>query len=245
MENIVNVLISVVKGFLLGIMLGITAMAFVTILSKVANASDVVLTTNNTCSLEDQVDAETIQELETCLVNKMRIRGARKSKIYLVVHSPGGSVYRGIRFIQFAKEIPNLETVTLFAASMASGIVQALPGTRHITEDAFMMFHRASGQFSGQFETGDVETQLRLWKSVVRKMEMVNSNRIGITLNDYKSRIVNEWWLYGNENITQKTADKISTVRCSPTLMARKKTKTIQTLFGTFKDVRSACPLMN
>ena len=112
---------------------------------QIASAKDVVLTSWNHCSLEDQVNNTTMQKLKFCLADKVARRKGRSYPIYLVVNSPGGSIYSGMRFISFAKTIKNLETVTLFAASMASAIVEALPGARHGTENAVTMFHRPRG----------------------------------------------------------------------------------------------------
>lgn len=173
------------------------------------------------------------------------MRRGRKYPIYLIVNSPGGSVYAGMRFISFAKTIDNLETVTIFAASMASAIVEALPGTRHGTENAVTMFHRARGTFSGQFEDGEVESQLAMWKKIVRKMERTNANRIGISLKQYKLNVVNEWWVYGDDNVANKTLDKISTVKCSSSLLKNKRTRKVRTLFGTYEETLSDCPLLN
>ena len=172
-------------------------------------------------------------------------RRGRSYPIYLVINSPGGSVYAGLRFIEFAKTVKNLETVTIFAASMASAIVEALPGKRHGTENAVTMFHRAKGTFTGQFEDGEVESKLKLWKKIVRKMEYVNATRIGITLKEYKKRIVNEYWVYGKDNVQNNVLDVISGVRCSVKLLKTVKTVKVRTFIGTYTKKVSGCPLLN
>lgn len=212
-----------------------------------ANAKDgeVLLTSHNHCSLESAVDSGSMQELKFCLVDKVIRRKAADYPIYLVVNSGGGSVYAGIRFIEFAKTIQNLETVTIFAASMASAIVESIPGKRHGTENAVSMFHRARGSFSGQFEDGEVESRLALWKKIVRKMEQTNADRIGITLKDYKANVVNEWWIYGEDNVKDKILDTISVVKCSGKVLLDKKTVKVQTFFGSSEKTISGCPLLN
>lgn len=210
-----------------------------------SNAEEIILTKRNHCALEDQVNFDTIQALKFCLADRVLQRRGRDYKIYLVINSPGGSIYDGLKFIEFAKTIDNLETVSIFAASMGSAIVEGLPGKRHVTETGILMFHRAAGSFKGQFEDGEVEKILAFWKKIVRKMETVNSNRIGITLDDYKSRVKDEWWLYGDDNVNEKTADQVSIVKCAPELLINKHTEKVATIFGEFEVVTSECPLLN
>lgn len=214
---------------------------------QIANAQnkEVLLTQKNHCSLEGGVNGKSMQALKFCLADKVIKRRGGRYPIYLVINSPGGSVYAGLKFITYAKGIRNLQTVTIFAASMGSAIVEALPGKRHGTENAITMFHRARGSFSGQFEDGEVETQLKLWKRIVRGMEVTNSKRIGITLKEYKKKIINEYWVYGSDNVKQNTLDQISTVRCSYNLMKSKREVKVRTMFGTFKRMLSDCPLFN
>lgn len=210
-----------------------------------ANASDVILTSKNHCSLNGEVNGKSMQDLKLCLAEKAMIRRGRKAPIYLVINSGGGSVYAGLRFIEFAKTIRNIQTVSIYAASMASAIVEALPGRRIGTENTIMMFHRAKGSFSGQFEDGEVETQLKLWKTIVRGMEKTNSKRIGITLKEYKKKIVNEYWIYGQDNIKENILDELSQVRCSFKLLTKSRTVKVRTLFGSYEKKISDCPLLN
>jgi len=212
---------------------------------QIANADDIMLTTTNHCSLNGPVNSASMFKLKSCLFKRSRDRRSSKKKIYLVINSGGGSVYDGLRFIEFAKTIRDLETVTIYAASMASAIVEALPGKRHGTENALTMFHRAKGSFRGQFEDGEVETQLKLWKRIVRGMEQTNSNRVGITLKKYKKLVKDEWWIYGSDNIKENTLDVISTVRCSNRLMDTMKTVKVKSFFGSFERKVSDCPLFN
>jgi ATP-dependent protease ClpP protease subunit len=212
---------------------------------QTANAEEVVLTKNNHCSLEGSVNKESVQKAQFCLADQVIKRAGRNYPLYLVINSPGGSIYAGLRFIDFAKTIKNLQTVTIFGASMASAIAEALPGKRHVTESGVMMFHRASGTFKGQFEDGELESRLRLWKKIVRKMEETNAKRIGITLAEYKVKRKDEWWLYGEENVNENTADVVSVVKCSTALLKDRKKETINTIFGEYIVETSACPLTN
>ena len=205
----------------------------------------VTLNKQNVCTLDSVVDSNSMKALKLCLVNKVAIRRGRNYPIYLYIQSPGGSIYDGLRFIEFAKSIKNLHTVTEFAASMAAAIVQAVPGKRYVTSNGVLMFHRASGSFSGQFEHGELESRLNLWKTIVRNMEKMQARRIGISLDEYKKRRMNEWWIYGDDNIKQNTADKVEQFVCTHKLIQSKYKGTVRSIFGSREVIKSACPLVN
>ncbi len=210
-----------------------------------ANNEEVVLTKNNHCSLQGKVTSESMRSLKSCLAKRVVKRRGSRYPLYLVINSPGGSVYAGLQFISYAKNIRNLQTVTIYAASMGSAIVQALPGKRHGTDNAITMFHRAKGSFSGQFGEGELESKLKLWTRIVLGMETVNAKRIGIPLSDYKKKVVNEYWVYSHDNVKQNTLDTISIVKCSHPLLKVVRKVRVKTMFGTINKTVSGCPILN
>lgn len=204
-----------------------------------------LITKDNHCYLDGQVNNQSMSDLKDCLVTQVVKRGKKSYTIYLVLDSPGGSIYEGLRFIEFAEGFRGVETVTIFAASMAAEIAQALPGKRHVTRNGIMMFHRASGVFRGTFGDGEVEQQLKLWKYIVAKMEKKAAKRIGITHKAYQAKVKDEWWLYGKENATSNTADSVTSFNCSVDLMTSKLKRSVNTIFGKIEYSISACPFMN
>lgn len=236
--------IRLIKLFLVTV---ITTVLVLMMTLTTANSQDtkgIKLTSDNHCFLDGGVNARSMGQMKLCLSEKHIKRGKKGYPLYLVINSPGGSVYAGLDFIRFAKNIPNLKTYTLFAASMGSAIVEHLPGERIGSDFTITMFHRAKGSFKGQFEDGEVEKQLKLWKEIVRGMETASSKRIGITLEDYKSRVKDEWWVYGKDNITQNTLDRISGAYCSNELLLKVRKKKIETIFGDYEVTISKCPLI-
>ena len=205
----------------------------------------IVLNTYNTCSFEGPVTMESVQDVKLCLVDKVTRRHGKDYPIYLYMNSGGGSIYDGLNFIAFAKTIKNLHTITQFSASMAAAITQLLPGKRYVVENGIFMFHRAKGAFKGQFEDGELEQQLKLWKEIVRDMEQKQADRIGITLADYKKKRLNEWWLYGKSAVIEKVADQVETVSCTQGLIHKKVKIVVNGFFGSDTIVKSLCPLVN
>lgn len=212
---------------------------------QTANAKAPFLTTYNTCALEGQVDSDSMYNLKKCIDNHVKTRAKKNYPLYIYVNSGGGSIHAGLRFISYAKTVKNLHTITEYAASMAAAIVQGIPGKRYMVEHGVMMFHRARGGFEGQFGTGELESRLKLWQSIVESMERMQAKRIGISLKDYQQRRMNEWWLYSFMAVDANTVDRIVSPVCSVQLSAKRKRIKEVTIFGTYFYEVSACPLVN
>lgn len=207
--------------------------------------STIELNSYNHVLLRNEVSAESINKLTLELAEAVDTRGDKSYPIYLVLDSPGGDIDVGQSFIEYAKTIPNLHTVTIFAASMAAGIVEALPGKRYIIETGVLMFHRAKGGVSGQFESGEMESRLDFYKKIVRNMEQKNADRMNMSLDTYKSKVKDEYWILGSEAVSKKAADEEINIKCSPTLLKMTSTENF-TVMGMFtvKVTFSNCPLL-
>ncbi len=212
--------------------------------SALAGNKRIPLTTTNTVAIRDEINSESVATAEAEIIKLALNRKLVSEPIYLVIDSPGGSITDGEDFIQFAKTVPNLHTVTLFAASMASAIVESLPGRRYVTENGTLMFHRAKGGFSGQFETGEVESRLDWAKQIVRLLETRNASRMCLSLPAYKEKVVNEYWLYGANAVSQKVADEVVDVVCSRELVLGKDIFDVNFMGMRFKVSQSKCPLL-
>lgn len=225
-------------------MLRIAAVILTCLLASSLFAGELRLTSHNTVTLRGPVTDESVQEVQMAIVEKVAKRRSPKAPIFLVLDTPGGSVDAGEALIQHLKKVPNLHTVTIFAASMGAIIAQSLPGKRYMVENGIMMFHRASGTFRGQFESGEVESQLKLWQQIIRNIEVRISKRIGIPLSTYKSLAYGEWWVYGPHSVKEGVSDEVSDIVCSQKLIADREVRVVRSLFGTYKAYFSKCPLI-
>lgn len=224
---------------LLASLAALTVLAF----NSNADAANINLTTGNAVIWRGVIDEDSVTSKQLKLVELVKARGKATYPIYLVLDSPGGSIYAGEAFIAFAQTLQNVHTIAIFAASMASAIVESLPGRRYVTSNGILMFHRAKGGFEGQFEEGEVEQQLALWKSIVRGMEQRSANRVGLSLEAYKAKVKDEWWIYGFDNVTQNTADEIVSLTCSQALIDQREVIVSQFFIFSVKQVFSGCPL--
>lgn len=219
--------------------------AVVMIVAGIANAAQpILLGTANTVTLRGEINDESAQAAALELMHLSVQRGSQSYTIYLVLDTPGGSIAAGEDLIEVAKSIPNLKTVTIFAASMGSAIVQALPGERLMVDSGIQMFHRAAGRVGGQFETGELESRLEFYKKMVRKMEKRSADRMGMSLKLYKQKVKDEMWLISDEAIEGKAADKIVSLACTETLSAKKQVISMEIFIFKIDLEYSGCPLL-
>lgn len=201
-----------------------------------------VLEKSNVVVLRDQVTTKTISQLIKD-IKKVSSNLNKDDVIYLVLDTPGGSVFDGLEFIDFMDALPQkVETITLFAASMGFHIAQH-SNKRLITRNGVLMSHRASlGGLGGQLD-GEFETIYRMIKRSVDFLDVHAAQRLGMTLKDYKSMIVNEYWVFGFDAVQEKAADEQILVRCGNSMTGTTKVE-YQTMFGAVDAYFSNCPLI-
>ncbi len=221
------------KSFIFGLLVSLPAFA----------TENIKLTSSNTVTIRGFIEDESITKAMQEVAALAKARKSLFNTIYIVLDTPGGSIESGETFINYVKTVPNVKTITIFAASMGSAIVEALPGTRYITDDGILMFHRARAGFSGQIEMGEVESRLAWVKSIVLRMENRNAKRMGMSLAAYKSAVKDELWLTSEQALSGKAADRLVNLSCSPQLIEAKETSEVHSFFGSYKITMSKCPL--
>ena len=182
-----------------------------------------LLTPENAITFKGAVNMASASKVGKQLL-ELSAKARSDATLYLILDSPGGSIYAGMSFINLMKAIPQeINCVAKFAASMAHSILQACPGKRYISKgDGVIMIHRASGSFFGQFNNGEVESQLKLWKNIVSDLEKVNAKRMSYSLKEYRKRSKDEWWCSNNNCLKERFVDEFAYLRCSPELLAKK-----------------------
>lgn len=204
----------------------------------------ILLGTANTVVLRGEINDESATSAALQILNLANQRGDKNYPIFLVLDTPGGSIDAGESFIEIAKSVRNLHTITLFAASMGSAIVEALPGNRYILDSGILMFHRAKGGVSGQFETGELETRLDFYKRFVRRMEQRNADRMNMSLADYKTAVKDELWMTSGDAIERGGADRVVTVTCTNALIEKQESVTVEAFIFRITLNFSGCPLL-
>jgi len=216
--------------------IGLTLIVF--IVAFAAEANEVIeLDVDNTVVLRGTIDGVSASDL---IHRLLLAESSNSTAIYLVLDSGGGSIVAGSTIVEAIDTMNKpVICIAMFAASMAHAILQAC-NTRYITPAGVSMIHRARGRFGGQFNDGEVESQLKFWKAFVQRMETRNANRMSLKLEDYKRLAANEFWCEGENCVKSNFVDAIASIRCSTELLQSKYTFYSSRLSG----IVSGCPLI-
>lgn len=167
---------------------------------------------------------------------------ASDEPLYLVLDTPGGSVFAGAILIDNLKALGHpIHTITVFSASMGYQLVQNM-GTRYILPTGVLMSHRAAGAVDGQFY-GEIESRLQMIKDVVDSLDQIAADRTKTTLEDYKKSVQNELWAVGSKAVATNQADAIAKATCDKSLRGTE-SSIVRTMFGPVELIFSKCPII-
>lgn len=210
---------------------------------SMASTRDIVLTENNSITFNQAFTASYVSKKQLELLVKDSVLPAGKP-IYIVLDTPGGSVSAGLSLIDTIKSLNrNVHTITLFAASMGYQLVQEA-GIRYITPSGQLMSHRgAVSGLSGQVP-GELNSRLNMIQDTLQGMNERAAKRVGISVEQYQSLIINEYWVSGSSAVSAKHADFVSNVTCEKKLIKETYKEEFLTPFGSINVVFSKCPLL-
>jgi ATP-dependent Clp protease protease subunit len=214
-----------------------------TLLTTNVFAKNLVLTSENTASLLGPVDDQSISELILEL-NSISKEGKKEDPIFLVLNTPGGSVFAGLELMQYVNTLRRpVHVIANYAASMGFHILQNSP-KRYVTKFATIMSHRAHSGFRGDIPH-QVNSRLNHIISLVTMMDDQVISRTGgkYTRESYMELIRDEYYAVGANAITDGFADEVVTLECDESLNTFK-TITVNVAFFSMEAVVSKCPLI-
>lgn len=197
----------------------------------------VTLTDTNHVSIVNQISESTASKF----IND--IQPITESEIYIYIKSPGGEVPAGEKIIQYIRykrhQNHTLLCIAESALSMAFHIYQHCD-ERIVLPNSVIMQHQMSLQVGGSLE--NINSYLSMINNVNNQLILSESERLEITPDEYKNRIVSDWWIYGKDIITQNVGDRmIDAVGCDTKLLQ----STQKVIMDGILLKQSLCPLLN
>lgn len=197
----------------------------------------VEFTVDNTVLLRDEVNGDSISKVLGQLMTNPH------NELYLFISSPGGSIFDGLHLVTYLQHTTKKITcVTNMAASMAFIIFEACP-RRLVTDDAVLMQHVASYGVKGQAPNN--VSMVNFLQRMIKKVDLMQSKRLGMTYDQFKAKTRDDWWLFGGEAIEAKAADSFAVATCSPELTKKTHKQRVSLLFTSVDVTWSDCPLID
>lgn len=174
----------------------------------------ITLKKNNFISVDDVIDDKNVVKW-TKQMNKLTT-----NPIYIYINSPGGSVDSGSLFINNINwNIGQGKTVNCIAKSaysMAFVIFQNC-SNRYVISSSTLMQHQISiNKLKGPLH--NLMNYLEMISSISKELDENVSNRLGMSLDEYRNKIKNDWWLTGSSAIMNGAADLMVIVGCDQEL---------------------------
>ena len=164
------------------------------------------------------------------------------NKVTLFLDTPGGSVFDGMQLVDVIKATnKKITCVASMAASMGFVILQSCD-ERVIMDNGVIMQHLISGGTRGNLP--NMVKFVDFLVGVSEKSEKEQAARIGISVEQFKKNVANDWWLLGKDAVKAGAADRVAPVTCTPDAVAKKVPEKIQTMFGSIDVTWSGCPLL-
>lgn len=210
-------------------------------------AKTVTLNNNNFISLVGPVSRSSVDDVIKSFNSKNIIEYIQDNKqIYLYLNTPGGSVFAGNHLVQYIQTLQEngvqVDCIAQNFMSMGFIIMQSC-SRRYVMFDSIGMQHQMSLGLKGNIE--NFKTYFSLIERVNDKLIDMEIKRINITKADYLSKILSDWWLYGDENVVSNVADELVHTKCSPNVVSEK-VKKQETIFGFDIEIEmSKCPILN
>jgi len=130
--------------------------------------------------------------------------------VYLLISSPGGSVFEGTRLTDFVEKSGRIDTVCVgICASMAAHLHQ-VGKHRLMTGKSVLMFHPASGGLSGTVP--EMKSLLSMIDSYTARLDAKIAKRSGIDRERFNVLVTRNLWAEAEDAMKMKLADGVVTV---------------------------------
>lgn len=229
----------IMHKFLLGFFLLFSIFQNIFADSEINTSSQLIqLNRQNLITLRGEINDELTSELVR------KINKFTNNQLYLYIISPGGSVISGMQIIDQLKSLQerNIKLICIgdFAASMAFAIFQSCP-IRYVTSSSILMQHQMSLYLNGNLH--NINNYLDFIRQIDDDLEEFQAAKLLMDKNEFKNKIMNDWWLSGNNIVKNKVADSMILVSCDPELVGQNEEVKKISPFVDINIIFSKCPL--
>lgn len=203
------------------------------------NAKLIELTDSNSVILRGPVDSNSVSKWIS------QLNRVDNDYINLYITSPGGSVHSGNLLVEQIKSLKEsgktINCIAEFAASMAFVILQSC-SNRYGLESSVLMQHQMSLGIHGNIK--NVNNYLSYLNDLSNEMNLMQSKRLGMSLDKFNSKVVNDWWVTGKKGLEFNIIDEIVLVKCNSNIINKIDVIIVDNFFNTQKINFSKCPLI-
>ena len=194
-------------------------------LFNISNAKKhIILNSNNHAILRGEVSPSSISQL-IIDINNLSYNDTieKNNELYLYINSNGGSVSAGQSFIQYLEALSYEKNITCIAdnaLSMAFAILQFCK-IRYTMDHSILMQHQISiSDFSGPIEM--LQSHINLLGDIYTDLVKKQALRMNMNEDEFRKKILSDWWIYGSETIKYNASDEIVYVSCDTSLTSSK-----------------------
>ena len=132
-------------------------------------------------------------------------KSSNKTNLIVHINSPGGSVMEGNKIITLLQQQPVI-CVAEKAYSMAFAILQACQ-CRFVLRHSTLMQHQMSTMLMDEIEK--INSYVAFLNEISNDLIEFQSERIGISPEEFKEKILNDWWMTAKGAVEQNCADDV------------------------------------
>lgn len=195
------------------------------------------LVQTNTLFLFDEVMPTNSAQLAAQIT---RLDDGSKDPLYLLIDSPGGSVFAGAKVISAIEaSIRPVHTVCVGLCASMGAMIHSYGAKRLATDRSVLMYHPASGSFQGPFPR--MKSLFGTIDRFVNKMEVNITVRSGMTREAYEQHVLRDFWIDAEDSKALNLVDDLVVIDTSgltpPTAEIYLKRTNNLNEFTTFPDV--------
>lgn len=201
-------------------------------IEQIYSLQDIILNSTNTITISNQID----ETVASKFIYDLNIMKRHKNEIFVYLDTPGGSVESGNKILMEIQKY-NLSCIAERAYSMGFILLQGC-SKRYITQYGKLMQHQIS--YGIQNEKGKVDNYVNFVNQLEEELTILQSQKIGIEPDQFRLKIMNEWWMIGKYALNNNCADEIVNIFCDENLT--KQNNTVNLLY--VEVIYSKCPLI-